>query len=395
MKNDYLITSEAVTEGHPDKLCDQISDGIVDALLKEDRYTHAAIEVMASKNCIMIAGEIDSNAKIDITETARKIIKDVGYISDKHGLDYKRCLILTNINKQSSDIAQGVRLDNDLTGAGDQGMMYGYACNETKVYMPLPYYLANQLAKRLTYLRKNNILAWIYPDGKTQVTIKYNALGEPVKITSIIVSTQHSEDISIERLRKEVLENVIAVELAEYAHLIDDSTKISINPTGRFVIGGPLGDTGLTGRKIIADSYGGIARHGGGAFSGKDPTKVDRSGAYMARYIAKNIVAAGLADKCEVSVAFAIGKSKPEAIRVDTFGTEKVSLHFIEKIVEEVFPFGVKDIIEILELREPQFLQTSVYGHFGKEDYNFAWERLDKVNLIKLKAMQYILENKG
>lgn len=384
--NEYLLTSEAVTEGHPDKICDQISDAILDAYLLDDKHARVAIEVMASNNTIMIAGEATAKAKIDLPEIARSTIKNIGYTSTEYGLDYKKCLILTNVNQQSPDIAQGVNQSAEVIGAGDQGIMYGYACNETETYMPITIYLANKLAMRLATVRKESILPWLFPDGKTQVTMQYNDKDEPVAIKSIIISAQHHSNLDTNYIHKSILNEVVYTVID--SKWLTTETKIYINPTGSFVIGGPAGDTGVTGRKIIADTYGGIAKHGGGAFSGKDPTKVDRSGAYMARYVAKNIVASGLATKCEVSLAYAIGLAEPEMVRVNTFGTGRLSDENLSTIINDVFSFSVKGIIDQLDLSRPQYLKTSVYGHFGKENYNFEWEKLTNVRMLKLKAIE-------
>lgn len=387
--NGYLVTSEAVTEGHPDKICDQISDAILDSYLSQDKHAHVAIETMASKNTIMIAGEVSAKAKVDLPHIARQVIKNIGYTHEETGFDYKKCLILTNVNQQSPDIAQGVNQSDKVVGAGDQGIMYGYACNETQTYMPITIYLANKLAVRLAEVRKESVLPWLYPDGKTQVTMEYNEKDEPVKIKSIVISAQHNKNLCLDYIYDSILHEVI-YEVID-SKWMTSKPKIHINPTGSFVIGGPAGDTGVTGRKIIADTYGGIAKHGGGAFSGKDPTKVDRSGAYMARYVAKNIVAAGLASKCEVSLAYAIGLAEPEMVRVNTFGTSKIEDKELNKIINQVFSFSVKDILDQLDLRKPQYLKTSVYGHFGKEDCDFNWEKLDKLKILKLKAVENML----
>lgn len=390
MEEGYLITSEAVTEGHPDKICDQISDAILDAHLEQDTNARVAIETMVSKNTIMIAGEVRSCAKVDLSSIAREVVKNIGYTDEKSGLDHKNCLVLTNVNVQSPDISQGVDQDNDVIGAGDQGIMYGYACNETETLMPLTIYFANKLASRLADVRTKQIIPWLYPDGKTQVTMKYNDNNEPVFIKSIVVSAQHMGNLKASHIRESILKEVI-YEVID-SKWITDETKIHINPTGSFVIGGPAADTGLTGRKIIADTYGGIAKHGGGAFSGKDPTKVDRSAAYMARYVAKNIVAAKLAKRCEVSLAFAIGLAEPEAIRVNTFGSGQLEDATLSCIVNEVFSFSVRDIINQLNLKKPQYLKTSTYGHFGKEHCSFKWEETDKVKLLKLKALEKMID---
>lgn len=388
--NESLVTAESVTEGHPDKVCDQISDGILDAYLTLDKDAHVAVESMISKNVLLIAGEVTSTAKVDITKTAKDILKGIGYDDISKGFNCDKCLILTNINHQSPDIARGVCQKNEI-GAGDQGIMYGYACDETQNFMPLPVDLANKLSMRLAEVRKNNILPWLYPDGKTQVTMKYDEHGNPQKITSIIVSAQHKEmDLSHESIYENILNEVIYCVVEQ--KWLDIYTQIHINPTGRFVIGGPAGDTGLTGRKIMVDTYGGIGKHGGGAFSGKDSTKVDRSGAYMARYVAKNIVAAGLAKKCEVSLAYAIGLKEPEAVNINTFGTECIDLDILNSIVNKTFSFSVSSILKQLDLNKPQFLKTAAYGHFGRENQNFKWEETDKKKELQTLALKAIIQ---
>lgn len=386
---EYFITSESVTEGHPDKICDQISDSILDAYLEKDKYSRVAVECMVSKNTIMIAGEITSSVKVDVVSVAREVVKNIGYVDDNIGFNYRSCLILTNISNQSSDIALGVDKENrEGIGAGDQGIMYGYAFDETENLMPLTWNLANKLTMRLATLRKEEGAFWLRPDGKAQVTMKYDENGDPTKISSIVVSTQHAEEVDYDYIKNtiqyDVIYNVIDSKWLSY------DTKIYINPTGRFVIGGPAGDTGLTGRKIMVDTYGGIGRHGGGAFSGKDPTKVDRSAAYMARYVAKNIVAAKLARKVEVCLSYVIGCVEPEAITINTFGTEAIKKEYINEIVKETFSFTVSDILEQLRLRKPQYLKTAAYGHFGRENENFRWEDLDKVQTLKEKALKYL-----
>jgi len=395
--NEYFITSESVTEGHPDKICDQISDAILDAYLEKDMYSRVAVETMVSKNTIMIAGEITSNAKVDVTEVAREVVKNIGYSDDDIGFNYKTCLIFTNINKQSSDIALGVNKEeenrisgNEIIGAGDQGIMYGYAFDETTNYMPLACDLANKLTMKLAVLRKEEGAFWLRPDGKAQVTMKYDANGNPIGISSIVVSTQHDANIDYDYIKSTIQYDVI-YSVIDNKWLRYD-TKIYINPTGRFVIGGPAGDTGLTGRKIMVDTYGGIGRHGGGAFSGKDPTKVDRSGAYMARYVAKNIVGAKLAKKAEVCFSYVIGCAEPDSITINTFGTESIRKEYINEIVKDTFSFSVANILEELDLRKPQFLKTAAYGHFGRENENFKWEELDKVQILKEKAMKCICD---
>ncbi len=388
----FLMTSESVTEGHPDKLCDQVSDAILDEALRQDSRSHVAVETMASKGNLMIAGEIGSNAKIDAVNIARGVMRDIGYVSEESGIDCDNCFIMTNINVQSPDIAQGVNKNADgeeEIGGGDQGIMYGYACNETRNFMPLTIDLSHALTKRLSEVRKEGIVPWLYPDGKAQVTIRYSSEHEPLKIESVILSAQHHSSIHYDYLKSTLTDEVIEPVLAGLFDLSE--TTIKINPTGRFVIGGPAGDTGVTGRKIIVDTYGSIGRHGGGAFSGKDPTKVDRSAAYMARYAAKNIVAAGLADRCEVAIAYAIGQVKPEAVNVNTFGTQHVDRAIIERAVSKIFDFSVAGIIKKLDLRRPQYRKTTNYGHFGREDQDFAWEKLDSVEALRQEviAQQY------
>ncbi|MDR0924737.1 MAG: methionine adenosyltransferase [Hungatella sp.] len=383
----YLVTSESVTEGHPDKLCDQISDGILDAYLEKDPASHVAIETMASNNTLFIAGEVTSSADVDVPAIARKVACSIGYNSPQSGMDGNHCLILTNINTQSPDIAKGVGQAGGVIGAGDQGIMYGFACDESSTCMPLPHYLATKLCLRLAEVRKSRRLPWLYPDGKSQVTMEYGADGEPRCITSIIVSAHHSRDVSETELKKSILNDVI-YPVAD-SRWLNDGTKIHINPTGSFLVGGPMADTGLTGRKLMVDTYGSIGKHGGGAFSGKDPTKVDRSAAYMARYVAKHVVAAKFAKRCEVALSYAIGRPEPEAIWINTFGTEQISLDILNRIVKEVFSFSVKDILEELRLCRPQYQKTAAYGHFGREDQDFQWEKLDRISQLKEKAAGY------
>ncbi|MGN1299154.1 MAG: methionine adenosyltransferase [Candidatus Scatovivens sp.] len=377
-----LFTSESVTEGHPDKLCDYISDSILDAYIKQDSYSRVACETVAGKNQILVTGEITSKAKVNIEKLVRDVLKEVGYDNSQTDIDYRTCNVILNICEQSPDIALGVdksleeKEGNDIEseGAGDQGLMFGFATDETDEFMPMPIYLAHKLAKKLSDVRKNKEIEYIRPDGKVQVTVEYDN-GTPVRIDTVVVSTQHNEDVSLETLRKDIKEKVIFKTIPE--NLLDEKTKYYINPTGRFVIGGPLGDSGLTGRKIIVDTYGGYSRHGGGAFSGKDPTKVDRSASYMARYIAKNIVANGYAKKCEIQISYAIGVARPVSISIDTFGTGNKSEEELIKIVEDNFDLTPKGIIKTLNLRQPIYRQTTNYGHFGKS--NLTWEKIIKI----------------
>lgn len=392
MKKNYF-TSESVTEGHPDKMCDAISDAILDAIMEQDPNGRVACETATTTGLVLVMGEISTSANIDITRIVRETIREIGYDKAEYGFDFRTCSVLTCIDEQSTDIALGV--DNSLEiknnafcedkleniGAGDQGMMYGYATNETKEFMPYPIAIAHKLALQLTNIRKNKILPYLRPDGKTQVTVEYNEKGLPLRIDTVVLSTQHDPDISQDRIYKDIKKYVFDEILPH--NMLDNDTKFFVNPTGRFVIGGPHGDSGLTGRKIIVDTYGGYARHGGGAFSGKDCTKVDRSAAYAARYVAKNIVAAGLADKCEIQLSYAIGVAHPTSIMVDTFGTGKIDEEKLVEAVHNVFDLRPAGIIKMLDLRRPIYKQTSAYGHFGREDLDLPWERIDKVKLLK------------
>lgn len=392
MTNRRLFTSESVTEGHPDKIADQISDAILDELLKGDPKARVACETTVTTGMALIAGEISTSTYVDIPKVVRQTVKDIGYTRAKYGYDFQTMAILTAIDEQSPDIAQGVDCAledrDDLSdreiesiGAGDQGLMFGFATNETETYMPLPGYLAHQLAKKLTDVRKDGTLEYLRPDGKTQVTVEYDENDKPVRVDTIVISSQHHEKIELEKIQQDIKDHVIYPIVPK--ELLDEETKFFINPTGRFVIGGPQGDAGLTGRKIIVDTYGGYARHGGGCFSGKDPTKVDRSGAYAARYVAKNIVASGLADKCEVQLAFAIGVAQPVSISIDTFGTGKVEENVLVEKIREVFDLRPAGIIQMLNLRQPIYKKTAAYGHFGRTDVQLPWEQLDKVDLLK------------
>lgn len=392
LNNKRLFTSESVTEGHPDKIADQVSDAILDAILKDDPNARVACETTVTTGMALIAGEISTTTYVDIPKVVRETIKEIGYTRAKYGYDYETMAILTAIDEQSPDIAQGVdkaleyrdkdsEEEIEATGAGDQGLMFGYATNETETYMPLAIYLSHQLAKRLSDVRKDGTLNYLRPDGKVQVTVEYDENDNPVRIDTIVVSTQHADDVTLEQIQEDIKAHVIYPTVPE--NLINEQTKFYINPTERFVIGGPQGDAGLTGRKIIVDTYGGYARHGGGCFSGKDPTKVDRSAAYAARYVAKNIVAAGLADQCEVQLAYAIGVAEPVSIAIDTFGTGKVSEGQLVEAVRKHFDLRPAGIIKMLDLKQPIYKQTAAYGHFGRTDVLFPWEKLDKVEELK------------
>ena len=378
----FLFTSESVTEGHPDKIADQISDAILDACLEQDPTSRVACETLTATGLVVIAGEITTKAYVDFQQLVRGTVSAIGYNNALYGFDSNTCAVISTINKQSGDIAMGV----DTGGAGDQGMMFGYATNENADYMPTPISLAHKLCAKLTEVRKNGLLPYLRPDGKSQVSVEYDANHRPVRIDAVVISTQHAETVGNDELRSDILKHVIQAALPE--KLLDENTKYHINPTGRFVIGGPMGDTGLTGRKIIVDTYGGMGRHGGGAFSGKDPTKVDRSACYMCRYIAKNIVAAGLADRAEVQLAYAIGVAEPVSVLVDTFGTGKISEEKIEQLVRENFKLTPKGIIESLKLRRPIYKKTAAYGHFGRNDADFTWEATDKAAALKDAAAQ-------
>ncbi|MBG9735079.1 methionine adenosyltransferase [Paenibacillus alvei] len=395
LKGRHLFTSESVTEGHPDKICDQISDAVLDAFLANDPNARVACEVSVATGLVLVIGEISTKADyVDIPSIVRNTIKDIGYTRAKYGFDYNTCAVLTSLNEQSPDIAQGVnagietrtedaKQETENIGAGDQGLMFGFATNETPELMPLPIALSHRIARRLSEVRKDGTLPYLRPDGKTQVTIEYDG-DKPVRVDTIVVSTQHAEDTTLEQIQRDIRDLVITPVVP--SEWLDDKTKYYINPTGRFVIGGPQGDAGLTGRKIIVDTYGGYARHGGGAFSGKDPTKVDRSAAYAARYVAKNIVAAGLADKCEIQLAYAIGVATPVSINVDTYGTGKVNEEKIVELIQSHFDLRPAGIIKMLDLRKPIYKQTAAYGHFGRTDLDLPWERTDKADALREQA---------
>ena len=389
-KEKILFTSESVTEGHPDKMCDAISDAILDAIMKEDPMGRVACETSTTTGLVLVMGEITTSAYVDIQKIVRDTVREIGYTRGKYGFDADTCAVITAIDEQSADIAMGVDKaleakmgedEIDAIGAGDQGMMFGFATNETPEYMPYPIALAHKLARKLTEVRKNGTLPYLRPDGKTQVTVEYDENDKPVRLDAVVLSTQHGEEVSQEQIHADVKKYIFDEVLPQ--ELIDENTKFFINPTGRFVIGGPNGDSGLTGRKIIVDTYGGYARHGGGAFSGKDCTKVDRSAAYAARYVAKNIVAAGLADKCEIQLSYAIGVARPTSIMVDTFGTGKLSDEKLVEIIREHFDLRPAGIIKMLDLRRPIYKQTAAYGHFGRTDLDLPWEKLDKVDVLK------------
>jgi S-adenosylmethionine synthetase len=387
MINRKLFTSESVTEGHPDKICDQISDAILDAILTDDKNARVACETAVTTGLVLVMGEITTTTYVDIQKIVRQVVKNIGYDRGKYGFDSETMGVLVAIDPQSADIALGVdeTSDGKEQGAGDQGLMFGYATNETPEYMPISITLAHKLARRLAYVRKQEILGYLRPDGKTQVTVEFDEFDKPVRVDTVVVSSQHAPHIKLEDIRKDILEHVILPIIPE--HLIDPHTKFFINPTGNFVIGGPQGDSGLTGRKIIVDTYGGFARHGGGAFSGKDPSKVDRSAAYAARYVAKNVVAAGFADRCELQLSYAIGVAEPTSIRLDTFGTAKIDEEKIIHAIRKVFNLKPKGIIDMLDLKRPIYLQTAAYGHFGRNDLDLPWEKLDQVQALK-KALE-------
>ena len=386
MKKKIIISSESVTEGHPDKMCDLISDAILDEALRQDKHSRVAIETATKNGGVMVFGEMTTGGYIDIPRVARDTIKGIGYTKSEYGIEWETCSVWVQITEQSPDISQGVSEGDGLhkeQGAGDQGMMYGYACNETKELMPLPITLAHKLVKRLSEIRKNQTISYLRPDGKSQVSIEYDTNGRPLRADTIVVSTQHDAGVSYQKIQKDITDKVIKPVCKDW---MDKNTVIHVNPTGAFIRGGPYADAGLTGRKIIVDTYGGVGRHGGGAFSGKDPTKVDRSAAYVTRYIAKNIVAAGLAEKCEIQFAYAIGVAEPVSIHIDCFGTNKIPVERIEQLVREFFPIKPVDIIQSLDLRRPIFKKTAAYGHFGRNDPDFTWEKTDKAKLLRKEA---------
>ncbi|MBO1005286.1 methionine adenosyltransferase [Pseudogracilibacillus auburnensis] len=399
-KNRRLFTSESVTEGHPDKMCDQISDAILDEILKNDPYARVACETTVTTGLVLVAGEITTSVYVDIPAIVRRTIKEIGYTRAKYGFDAETCAVLTAIDEQSPDIASGVdtafearngknhQKVEEAIGAGDQGLMFGYACDETEDLMPLPIFLAHRLAKRLADVRREGVLDYLRPDGKTQVTIEYDENDQPIRVDTVVISTQHHQDITLEKIEKDMMEHVIRPIVPSF--LLDDNTNYFINPSGRFVIGGPQGDAGLTGRKIIVDTYGGYARHGGGAFSGKDATKVDRSAAYAARYVAKNIVAAHLAEKCEVQLAYAIGVAQPVSIAVNTFETGKVAEDRLVEVIREIFDLSPAGIINMLDLRKPIYRQIAAYGHFGRSDVSLPWEKTDKVEHLRTLLKNYV-----
>lgn len=399
IRNRRLFTSESVTEGHPDKICDQISDAILDEIIKNDPNARVACETTVTTGLVLVAGEITTSTYVDIPQIVRKTVNEIGYTRAKYGFDAETCAVLTAIDEQSPDIASGV--DNaleardkeqdeakEIIGAGDQGLMFGYACDETEDLMPLPIFLAHRLAKRLSDVRKDGILDYLRPDGKTQVTIEYDENDQPLRVDTVVISTQHHQDITLKQIKADLMEHVIKQVIPSF--LLDEGTKYFINPSGRFVIGGPQGDAGLTGRKIIVDTYGGYARHGGGAFSGKDPTKVDRSAAYAARYVAKNIVAAHLAEKCEVQLAYAIGVAQPVSIAINTFGTGKVEEVKLVEVIRNLFDLSPSGIIKMLDLRKPIYRQVAAYGHFGRGDLDLPWEKTDKVESLRKSLVEYV-----
>ena len=377
---DYFFTSESVTEGHPDKIADQISDSILDTIIGKDPYARVACETLVTTGLAFVAGEITTNCYVEIPDIVRATIRDIGYTRAKYGFDYETCAVITSIHAQSSDIALGV----DIGGAGDQGLMFGFACNETEELMPLPILLAHKLVMKLAELRKNDILGYLRPDGKSQVTIEYKG-GKPLRVDSVVISTQHSPDVTLKEIKEDVIEKVIKTTI-DPRLLNEEKVKYYVNPTGRFVVGGPMGDTGLTGRKIIVDSYGGVGSHGGGCFSGKDPSKVDRSGSYMARYIAKNIVAAGIAERVQVQIAYAIGVPEPVSVLAETYGTGKIPQEKIVKLIRKNFDLTPKGMIDTLNLRRPIFKKTAAYGHFGRNDPDFTWEKTDKAETLRKEA---------